>query len=172
MVASSEVLHLRIHQWLHCRCPDAVFFVVSYSSTLHLKVSSIWECIPKIFERVLNQKSDLGRVLGNSSRVTGGTLRVQCQQFCCQVFWSVEPGCWCRDILLSQIYCLLLLQEEATLTFRLQMSAQSLSKGDSQTNKCLLLAFVEVPKINFKHRSHKVKFMKMRVRSIACEVYT
>ena len=91
--------------------PGCRVFVVSYSSssTLHLKVSSIWECIPKIFERVLNQKSDLGRVLGNSSRVTGGTLRVQCQQFCCQVFWSVEPGCWCRDILLSQIcwsyYC-------------------------------------------------------------------
>eukprot|EP00434_Breviolum_minutum_P017375 symbB.v1.2.015342.t1/scaffold1094.1/size138377/7 len=40
--------------------PGCRVFVVSYSSTLHLKVSSIWECIPKIFERVLNQKSDLG----------------------------------------------------------------------------------------------------------------
>ena len=58
-----------------------------------------------------------------------------------------------------------LLQAEATVTFRLQMSAESLSKGDSQTNKCLLLAFVEVPKINFKHLSlsNKVKFIKMRV---------
>eukprot|EP00435_Cladocopium_sp_Y103_P043984 s744_g12.t1 len=25
-----------------------------------LKVSSLWDCLPKIFERVLNQKSDLG----------------------------------------------------------------------------------------------------------------
>ena len=142
------------------------FFVhVSHAfPTLHsLKVSSIWECIPKIFERVLNQKSDLGRVLGNESRVTGGTLRVECPQFSLLPSFMVSEA----RLLMSRYFTftnlLKLLQAEATVTFRLQMSAESLSKGDSQTNKCLLLAFVEVPKINFKHLSNKVKFIKMRV---------